>query len=135
MKVLINFYLAVNAWTDCRRKEIDLRYTGVFVFLVALIQMRKGVSQNWMGIFPGICLCALSLWKGEKIGNGDGVVAIGLGWAIGIRRICEVLTGGFFLAGMYGIVLSMMGRDKTTKIPWIPFLWISFLIEVSREGG
>lgn len=48
----------------------------------------------------------------EKIGNGDGFVAAGLGWAIGLEEVWKVLTGGFLLAGCTGILLLALGRKR-----------------------
>lgn len=128
MKLLSMMYLGINAWTDGRRKEIDLRYTVVFVLIIAVIRMWTGTPQNWKGLLPGSFLWVMSQWKKEKIGNGDGFVAAGLGWAIGLEEVWKVLTGGFLLAGCTGILLLALGRKKTTELPFIPFLCMSFLL-------
>lgn len=66
MKLLSMMYLGINAWTDGRRKEIDLRYTVVFVLIIAVIRMWTGTPQNWKGLLPGSFLWVMSQWKKKK---------------------------------------------------------------------
>lgn len=128
MILLSMIYLGINAWTDWRWKEIDIRYTVIFVLAVAVMRIWTGTPQNWAGLLPGSFLWVLSQWKREKIGNGDGPVVAGLGWTIGLEEVWKVLTGGFLLAGCVGILLLVSGRKKTTELPFIPFLCMSFLL-------
>lgn len=128
MSLLNITYLGLNAWTDWKKKEIDLRYTIVFVLGTAVFNLWMGTGQNWTGILPGGLLWFLSRRKRESIGNGDGAVVMGLGWAIGLEKIWSVLMGGFLLAGCLGVILLITGRKKTLEIPFIPFLFVSFLL-------
>lgn len=83
------------------KKEIDLRYTIVFVLGTAVFNLWMGTGQNWTGILPGGLLWFLSRRKRESIGNGDGAVVMGLGWAIGLEKIWSVLMGGFSSPGVW----------------------------------
>lgn len=129
MKLLILCYLGMNSWTDWRQKEIDLRTTVVFFLLITGIHWWKRLPLNWLGLLPGLCLWILAWYKKEKIGSGDGIVVMSLGWAMGIRQVWKILAGGFLLAGIAGVVLSVNGERQSTEIPFVPFILISFLME------
>lgn len=122
-------YLGVNAWTDWRRKEIDLRYTAGFMFLVTVYNLWREIPLNWIGLFPGVCLWGLSLVKKEEIGDGDGSVVMSLGWAVGLETLWKVLAMGFLLAGTAGLLVLATERKKSAEIPFVPFLLISFLMK------
>lgn len=129
MRYLTAGYLVINAWTDWRKKEIDCRYTVVFIICMFVLQLYKKEPVYWTGFLPGVCLWALSLVKQNGIGSGDGIVTIALGGALGIEKIWNIIAGGFFLAGAFGMILWILGKRKETEMAFIPFLLISFLME------
>lgn len=127
MRVLTILYLGVNGWTDWKRKEVDLKYTIGFIVVTAGIYLWKGLPQNWSGLLPGVCLCCLACWQKEKIGTGDGIAAMGLGWAVGVKKVLEILTGAFLMAAVAGVLLLAAGKKRTTELPFVPFLCIAYL--------
>lgn len=129
MKVLAGLYLGINAWTDWKRKEIDLRYTVAFCVAASLIFFARRQWPDWSGMIPGVCLWLISFWMGEKIGRGDGILTAALGCGVGLEQVMEVLINGFLLTGATGVILLISGRKGKEKIPFVPFLLCGFLIE------
>lgn len=129
MNYLTAGYLAVNAWTDWKKREIDCRYTVIFIVCVLALQLYKKESLYWMGLMPGFCLWVLSFWKKNSIGSGDGIVVAALGWALGIEKIWEIIVGGFLLAGVFGMFMWILGKSKETELAFIPFLLIGYVME------
>lgn len=60
----------------------------------------------------------------EEIGDGDGIIIMGLGWAVGPERILEILAGAFLLAGAAGLLCYLRDGKKAMEIPFVP--WILF---------
>ncbi|MBS6193971.1 MAG: prepilin peptidase [Clostridiales bacterium] len=128
MRLLSAVYLVCNTWTDWKKREVDLKYTILFILIVTIVNLWTGKPQNWAGLFPGGFLWILSRRKKEMLGSGDGPVVMGLGWAVGLLEIWKILTGAFLLAGCGGILLLAAGKRKTTEFAFVPFLCISFFI-------
>lgn len=129
MNYLTVIYLGISAWTDWKSKEVDCRHAAVFAVCVSLWKAVFHEPFYWTGILPGICLWALSFWKKSGIGNGDGIVAVVLGWALGIEKIWNIIVGGFFLAGTAGVFLWIRRKNRKEEIPFVPFLLGGFLLE------
>ena len=129
MKYLVTAYLGMNPWTDWKTKEIDSRYTIIFVLFVCALKIYKKEPLYWSGIVPGILLYAVSLWKKSNVGNGDGIVIAAVGWALGIEKIWNILVSGFLFACAAGIFVWFKERKKETEIPFVPFLMAGYIVE------
>lgn len=125
MKAGILLYLAVNSWTDLRRREIDLRYTGVFLLFSVICQWHQGKLWDGWGILPGILLLILSKITRGQIGEGDGIVTMAVGWPIGASAAWNIMAGSFFLAAVAAIGYRVMGKRE---IPYLPFLTAAYLL-------
>lgn len=133
MNYLIGIYLAINAWTDGKRREIDCRYTLAFILILFVWHWKTGEGFYWLGCLPGICLWGLSRWKKGSIGEGDGILAAALGSAVGPEQIWNILTGGFFLAGCAGVFLRLTKGKRKIQMPFAPFLFLSYLLAAEKE--
>lgn len=132
MGVITTGYLLVNSWTDWKRKEIDLVWTaGVFV-LMTFVYIEKGQQLYWSGLLPGLCLWAVSLWKSSQIGRGDGLVVMGIGWIEGLENVWLVLQTGILLAAGAGLFLLILGKGKEKKLPFVPFLFAGYLLQLAN---
>lgn len=135
MKVLLFSYLLVNAWTDLKRKEIDLLYTIIFIGIGMVYKYIVLGIHYWSGMIPGLMLLGFSLiWK-EQIGMGDGIVVMVSGWMSGLSFVCEVLMGGFLLAAGVGILGCIVGRKKNVELPFVPFFLGSYVLNIVGKGA
>lgn len=134
MKILLMIYLGMNAWTDLRRKEIDLIYTVLFMGISFVYKLWSKNFCDWSGLLPGVFLLFLSqLWK-EQIGSGDGIVVLGMGWICGFSLTCNVLLMSFALAACTGLVCLLAGRGGRAELPFVPFLLGSYLFQIYVRG-
>ncbi len=128
MDIILFSYLFMNAWTDLKRKEIDILYTIVFVVIGVVYKFVVQGTHYWNGMIPGMALCLLAfIWK-EHIGIGDGIIVMAFGWMCGLTLVCEVLTGGFVLAAGAGIVCYIFGGKVNVELPFIPFFLGSYVM-------
>ena len=127
MKYMTAIYLMINTWTDCKSKEIDIRYTLFFVILICALKIYGRETMYWSGMIPGMILFIVSVWKKSSLGSGDGIVVSALGWALGIEKVWSILVNGFLFAGVVGVF--MWFRKKETEIPFVTFLMAGYILE------
>ncbi|MGN0252060.1 MAG: prepilin peptidase [Oliverpabstia sp.] len=135
MNGVVLIYLAVNAWTDGKRREINLIYTIIFLILTALCRWNRGQVFAWTGMIPGFFLWMLSVGRNKNIGSGDGILCMALGLVTGIEILWNVMLGGFCLAGVWGVIAWIGQRKRTSEIPFVPFLLASYLINCLEVGN
>lgn len=86
------------------------------------------VGEYLAGGALGACFIALSKISRE-IGMGDGILLVILGLMLGLRRLIGVLFLALVLCALMAAVLCLMGRaGKRSRLPFVPFLLIGFLI-------
>lgn len=127
MKIMILIYLAVNAWTDGKRREINLVYTVVFLILAVIFRWGREPIFEWTGLVPGLVLWLLSVGNSRHIGSGDGILCMALGLVTGLEIMWNVMLGGFCLAGTVGIIQWIYKKKMTSELPFVPFLLVSYL--------
>ena len=125
MRVVILIYLLINSWTDIRRREVNLWYTGIFTGYIILCQWYQHRLWDVWGMIPGILLWGASLAAKGQIGEGDGIVTMVTGWSVGLHNIWNMTVSSFFLAAAGAVVYKMMGKKE---IPYLPFFTASYLI-------
>ena len=76
----------------------------------------------------GLILLFSVLSKG-KIGQGDGIVFMLTGLYLGVEKNLALMLLSFVLAGCWAFLLIIfLHRDKKEKIPFIPFLFLAYLL-------
>ena len=122
-------YLAVMAVIDRRRKEIPV-IPGIFCLVVlALAQIVNG--KGWIHWVPGL-LIGLFLYLVSKvtrgaIGEGDALVYLLTGIALGFFRNLELLIRSLFLASIVsGFLLVFCRVGKKYRVPFVPFTALAY---------
>lgn len=122
--------MLINAWTDWKRKEIDLIYTAIFLVIGVIYKLSGNGMYDWYGILPGCILLLISMiWK-NQIGSGDGIIVMVFGWICGLSAVYNVLIGGFFLAACAGAVYWIQKKGKNIELPFVPFFLGSYLLDL-----
>lgn len=122
---------------DIKSKHIPvaLLFTAGIVAIVDL--MMHGVLGSFsniilsriVGLIPGTLLFILSRLTDEKVGQGDGILLIILGFLIGFDGILVILCIGLFLQSLLACLLLILKKgDKQTKIPFVPFLLVGNIL-------
>jgi leader peptidase (prepilin peptidase)/N-methyltransferase len=88
------------------------------------------------GLAIGLTVILLSKVTAGKIGMGDGILLCITGIGLGFWRNLELFGLALFLAAILSIFLLFMKRvDRKQSIPFIPFLFIGYLILLVASKG
>lgn len=130
MNWLLLLYLLINAWTDSRKKIIDLRITAGYLLVLGFLVIWGGYEWSVMGMLPGMLICIISKFRREKIGSGDGILLIAVGITLDFEKTCSVLMNGCLLVCVWWMMRSVLLGDRRKEFPFVPFLLIGYGIEV-----
>lgn len=131
IKILVASMLGITGIIDFKTKKVNLLMIVPFFILGIICNLKYGVLSptsivGGMGI--GVILIGIGIITGGKIGSGDGFVLIATGLFLGFYdNLFLVLTATFLVAVSGSILLLIKRVDKNYEIPFIPFLFISFL--------
>lgn len=122
-------YLGINAWTDIRNREIDLRITagamGLWLLLRLLGILEK--PERTAGSFlPCLLLLFISRIRKGSVGMGDVAVAAVMAVIVPQPLATVTFLTGMILAGIWGCV-QLRFRRKSREIPLVPFLLAGYL--------
>ena len=116
----ILIFLGVNSWTDIRKREISLIFTGIFA--IAGIIWRLSVA----GV--GLLFAGISVITKGALGMGDCLVLLALGTVMDMGDFFLMLLGAVFSSAVYaGILLVILKKNRNTEIPFVPFLLMGYL--------
>ena len=120
--------LAVIDWKRKWFKRSELLFSAC-VILVAGIFADITVWNRLAGLVLGCMLVIFSVLSREQLGKGDAVLLLFCGCAAGIHYMTALLTLTFcMIAVIGGILLWCKKIQKTTRLPFLPFLFAAQLI-------
>ena len=135
MLTVVNLYLFWGTCQDIKSKKIRNEYlwAGAFIGLIykgmQLFYNNGSVSDWVLAMIPGILILIIAKYTNEKIGFGDGWLLLILGSFFKIREIWYILQVAIFLVTIFSLILVVGKKaDKEDQIPFLPFLWIAYLI-------
>lgn len=119
----------------------DVRYRRVPVWMILLggaaiagygiyecVCGRNSFAVILSGMIPGTVLLMLAAGT-QKVGWADGIVLMLLGCVLGIWQCILTVMFSLIMISILSVVLLVMKKaDKGTRIPYIPFLAIGFVI-------
>ena len=123
-------FLAVNAWTDVRKKEISL--ASILIFAAgALIEraFEDGFTVRLLySMLPGLLFGVIHSVAKEAVGMGDVLILSALGLLLEPEEILRLLLTGVVFCGGTAAVLLLCGKaGKKDSIPFIPFLLCGYV--------
>jgi len=131
IKILVASMLGISGIIDFKWKKINILLFIPFFLLGIFCNVKYGVISPvsivaGMGI--GILVIGVGMVTQGKIGSGDGVVLIMTGLYLVFYDNLFLLLTATILASVLGALLLLTKRvDKNYEIPFIPFLFLSFL--------
>lgn len=134
MTLVILIYLVILGIKDYVDRKIPLLWlvVGAFVLtgmgIYSCVQGKILWTDMLLGLMPGVLLLVIA-WLSGKAGYADGVVLIELGVCLGYRE--SVLLFGFslLLLSVVSVTLLFLRKvRKDTKMPYLPFLAVIFLL-------
>lgn len=134
IKTLILGYLVILGIKDGKDRKIPLQWLVAGAVLLGGIGVWKcvlGEMNRWeilLGVIPGVLLLAVA-WLTGKAGCADGVVLMELGLCLGYRESLFLFGFGLLLLSIVSVILLLLRKvKKDTRMPYLPFLAIVFLL-------
>ncbi len=119
-------FLAGMAVYDIRWKRIPaagIAIWGVLSVVYFIMGEKLTVSRVILCMLPGMIMLLLALITAEKIGYGDGMTALVLGFFLG-GNFCMLVMGiGIMMTGLWSLYRIICKNRE--PIPLIPFLLAS----------
>ena len=81
-----------------------------------------------LSFLPGALLIAAGWMSSWKLGCGDGLAVLVLGFFMPAERLFYLLMLSFFLSSLWAIVLLGRRRKGEESFPFLPFLAAGFLV-------
>jgi len=137
LEVIILVYMIILSFFDLRERRIPIiaLFAGViatFVYIVFTVFCDNSYSESFaqilFGTIPGILLSTIAITT-KRAGIADGILLILLGMLTDYRRGIQVLCFSIIIMALFSIILLVLHRiEKNSKLPYIPFITIAFLI-------
>lgn len=127
----LSFVFGILSIIDWKRKwfkrsELLIAVLGI---LVAGIFADITVWNRLAGGLLGCILVGFSVLSGEQLGKGDAILLLFCGCAAGIYYVTALLTLTFCMVAVIGGILLWCKKiRKTTRLPFLPFLFAAQLI-------
>lgn len=122
--------LAVNAWSDIRRKQISMLSVGALFAagIVGNILKTGGRQANFWGLVPGIVTAVISLATHGAAGMGDALLLLALGTVLTLEELMNMLCAALIFCALTALVLVVMFRKKKNMtLPFVPFLLAGYI--------
>ncbi len=123
---------------DIKYKKIPNWFLLVFGLGVAMIFLlaKRNVNLNCiMGVGVGIFLLIIGKLTEEAIGYGDAWTLAITGFGLGLHDNLSVMLVAVGAAAGISLFLLMFHRaHKKTKLPFIPFLFVGYLVICVAKG-
>lgn len=124
--------LALCAAEDIRKKQVCLwlimLFMGINLIFAYFAQMDWRMVLS--GLIMGSVFMLISLCTRETIGKGDSLLIMGMGICLGFLSTLIVVFVSLLMASVYGIIGMKKHRKWSYKIPFVPFLMVSYTIVV-----
>lgn len=132
--ILMECWLFAASILDIRSRRIPvwmLALGGAAAVLTALCKCGFTLTEYMemiKGCIPGVILLLMAVITG-KAGTADGVVLIFLGICAGGRVCLTVFMLSLLLISLFsGILLAFRRVGRNTRLPYLPFLAVAWLL-------
>ena len=122
--------LALMAAEDSKRKTVS---GSLLVFLAAAgiadrLMAGRPAAEMVSALLPGILLLAVSVISGGKIGEGDALCFMALGFGLAPETLMGIMCMSFLAAGLFSLCLLLHGgrRAADAEFAFIPFILAAF---------
>ena len=140
-EVLIAAWLLPMSIADIKSKRVPVWMLWIGASAAVGMVLHKGINGGLDGwnegcaLLPGAILLAVAYATG-KAGPADGVILMLLGVFAGYEDCVAASLGGLILIALFSAVLLTLHRvRKNTRIPFVPFLTVGWLIVVCGRQG
>lgn len=142
-KLLLGIFLSGCAWTDGKKREINLFWILLWsvlgsIYLIAglwgvgLLDWKVGLLRRASGVLIGIFLLLVSFISKGQVGMGDGLVFLVCGLFLDFWESSVLLMGGLLLL-LLRCLLSFFKEWRKTgtimkkEMPLIPYVFVAYI--------
>lgn len=138
INIALGILLLSLAIEDFRKKKIMVLPVAA-AFLLGILHLAINDSLELKsaigGAGIGVILCILSWVTKKQIGLGDGLVTAVMGIYMGMKFTLLSLCMAFFLVSPTALILCCLKKvKKKDRLPFIPFLFLGYVITVWMKG-
>ena len=130
---MLGLILMVQSVFDIRSKRLPLWITGMGMVMGIILWLIEG-SYNFIqftAMIPGLICLVIAKVSREAIGYGDGLLLGMMGLYLEFYALISTGLWAFTLAGIVALFLLVTKKKKgKQEIPFVPFLFLGFLLEV-----
>ena len=141
MEIILNITIGVLLLFSAIQ---DLIYKRIWLWLIMTGCLLIGVCLSFINTLPfydrlggaavGLAVIMISILTKGKIGMADGLLLCTTGIGLGFWRNLELFAIALLMAAVISILLLMLRKaDKKKAIPFVPFLFASYLIIISNS--
>lgn len=130
--VLINLFVMALMDIKCGYVHVWLVLLGSMAAIMSRMLCHQDMGVSLAGAVLGVCTLILCKLTKQSIGYGDGLVVLFLGISLGWQMALTVLMLSLFMISVAGLSMMAVGKvKKKTKWPMIPWILVSFVIEMT----
>lgn len=130
-KIIIGLLLFISTIKDIKSKSISLLLVIISCVCLILIMPFNNVitiKSAILGTLVGFFIILVSKLTKGQIGIGDGIILLATGLGLGVWDNIALLLFALFLSAICCfILLALRLVNLKMKIPFIPFLFISYI--------
>lgn len=124
--------LGIHSIEDIRKKKITITITLFSAILGVVLHLcfqNQSIYSMLAGMLSGGVIVGISRITGGMIGMGDGMVFMLTGLYLGVEKNLGLMFLSFALAGVWALIsMILFHKKKNDRIPFVPFLFISYVI-------
>lgn len=139
-KWIVFLFLVAGAVWDIKKNSVPKIYLyiwGATAVLYVIVRLISGTSVFALicAFVPGSIGLVLAFITKEQIGIGDGLVLILMGAFLDVKVITEIMIVAFVVLTPVTIILLVLRVvGGKTRIPFIPFLLVGYLVCICGGG-
>ncbi len=134
---ILGSILAIQSFHDIRKKELPVLITiaGATVGVIFMLIKGEFYGEQLISMMPGIVCLVFAKISREAMGYGDGLLICMMGIYLNFDRIIAICMWAFILAGVVALFLLVFaGKKGKYEMPFVPFLFTAFILEVCIHG-
>lgn len=133
--IIAGVFLLIGSMFDIRERKVPVWLLTIGLICGLGIEIMNVITNSifWWGwitdSLPGIFALMVALITREQVGYGDGWILLFLGWLAGCKSIVMITAWALGICFVISMILLISKRGgRNTQIPFIPLLFIGYLI-------
>lgn len=125
------FAVGWNTFLDLKERKVSLWVIGIYGVIGFFLRLWDGdaMLSIVLSLIPGIICAGIAWLSREKVGYGDGILLIAMGFYLPINNVLRMCMIAILASGIVALVLFVIfHKKKDYQLPFVPFLFLSYFI-------